>query len=66
MAIDDIILGAQVAAAEHAAELGPVDHPHQMVHDVLGIPFAPGETVLDKVTGQMVEVVHGAVIQTNG
>ena len=66
MAIEDVIRDAKVARAERAAEFGPVDHPHTQIHALLGIPFLPGERVLDLVTNDIVEVVGGGIENVSG
>lgn len=63
MAIKDVLAEAAAHAAERKAEFGHVPHPGEMIHRVLGVQFMPGDKVLDTVTGQTAEVVHGAIIQ---
>ena len=59
------VIVAELAAHQAAkrAALGPVPHPRQPLLDALGVRVRPGAKMLDSITGQVVEVVHGGIIQ---
>ena len=61
------LIAAHLAAhtAERRAVVGPVAHPHQLVHDALGHTVHPGQKVLDTVTGQLVEVQYAGIIEAS-
>lgn len=61
MAIDDLILNAQIMTAQLQAELGAVDTPESIIHDLLGLNFFVGQQVYDTVAGGIVEVQSGGV-----
>lgn len=54
-----------LAKAKRRLHIGPVDAPSQVVLDVHGIPFFPGQQLIDTVTGQTVTVIHGGVTNEN-
>lgn len=56
-------LPGQILRAQLAAQVGAVDHPLAPHFRALGLNVRPGVKVLDKMTGEVVEVVHGGFVQ---
>jgi hypothetical protein len=67
MALHHDVIIARLAASQAArrAALGPVAHPAQVFHDALGHRIYPGQKVLDRVTGQLVEVQYAGIVQAS-
>ena len=61
------VLKVQIAAAQARTQalLGPQPDPQVAFFQLLALPFMPGETVVDSVTGEEVQVVGGTIQNYN-
>lgn len=64
MSLDDIKLAAQIESAQELALLGAVDHPEAILYSLYGTAVFPGQTVVDSVTGEVMEVVSAGIQTT--